>query len=256
MRDIALSARVDDRLTEPMTGDSIALGAFLRRGLTRMLEAGGLKGLALTLLPGDGAEDSAALVLEVTRMADPAASRPTALVDLWTLPLRRRGGRPLRPLDHRSDGEAESVRIALPCSPAPRPGTSPDGGAPDLSGRRILIAEDAETNQVLLRAVLAPTGAAVEVVSDGVALVERHRAEPADLILLDLHMPEMGGLEALRHIRAMKGATAAVKIVAQTAYARSADRKRALDAGADAFVAKPIVVAEFSALIGALLNGT
>jgi CheY-like chemotaxis protein len=116
------------------------------------------------------------------------------------------------------------------------------GAIPALAGRRILIAEDVATNQVLLKAVLAPTGAEVEIVGDGTALLERYALAPADLILMDLQMPGMGGIAALRRLRAQGGAGRAVPVVALTAYAGSADRKRALGAGMDAYLAKPIVV--------------
>jgi CheY-like chemotaxis protein len=59
---------------------------------------------------------------------------------------------------------------------------------------------------------------------------------------MDLQMPGMGGIAALRRLRAQGGAGRAVPVVALTAYAGSADRKRALGAGMDAYLAKPIVV--------------
>ncbi|MHA1527755.1 MAG: response regulator [Alphaproteobacteria bacterium] len=127
------------------------------------------------------------------------------------------------------------------------------GDIPDLAGRRILIAEDVATNQMLLRAVLAPTGAEIKVVTDGAAVLERHGEAPADLTLMDLQMPGMGGIAAMRRLRALGGAPGAVPVVALTAYAGSADRQLALDAGMDAYLAKPIVVAEFYDLLNRLL---
>ena len=74
------------------------------------------------------------------------------------------------------------------------PGSDPEVGLiagviPTLAGRRILIAEDVATNQFLLEAVLAPTGAEIELVADGAALLERFALAPADLVLMDLLMP-------------------------------------------------------------------
>ncbi|HUF87910.1 MAG TPA: response regulator [Thermohalobaculum sp.] len=116
---------------------------------------------------------------------------------------------------------------------------------PDLAGRRILIAEDVATNQVLLRAMLAPTGAAIETVSGGDDVLARHAEAPADLIVMDLQMPGMGGFAAARHIRDLAGKPGKVPIVTLTAHAGSADRERAARAGMDAYFSKPVVVAEF-----------
>ena len=109
------------------------------------------------------------------------------------------------------------------------------------------------SRQIIERAVWEPIVVCVEVVTDGAAVLERHREAPADLILMDLQMPGMGGIAAMRRLRALGGAAGAVPVVALTAYARSADRQLALDAGMDAYLAKPIVVAEFYDLLRRLL---
>jgi CheY-like chemotaxis protein len=149
----------------------------------------------------------------------------------------------MTPADDKNDLERQARAGSEPA------GSRNAGAIPSLAGRRILIAEDVATNQVLLRAVLAPTGAEVEIVGDGAALLERHALAPADLILMDLQMPGMGGIAAMRRLRALGAAARAVPVVALTAYARSADRKLALDAGMDAYLAKPIVVAELYDLL-------
>jgi len=117
---------------------------------------------------------------------------------------------------------------------------------PDLAGNRILVAEDVATNQVLLRAIVEPTG--------GDAVVARQAAEPADLVIMDLQMPGMGGLAAARRIRALPGAAGAVPIVALTAYTSSTDRQRAIEAGMNAYLAKPVVVAEVYDVLRRLLG--
>jgi CheY-like chemotaxis protein len=139
-------------------------------------------------------------------------------------------------------------------TPAGYPTRSREAGAiPALAGRRILIAEDVATNQVLLEALLAPTGAKVESVIDGAAVLKRHAQAPADLILMDLQMPGMGGIAAMRRLRQIGGAAGSVPVVALTAYARCADRQMALDAGMDAYLAKPVMVTEFYDLLRRLL---
>ena len=193
--------------------------------------AGGTRGLALS-------GDDAALFDAVARIS---------------IPWRR-----LMDLLHDLAREPAEVPARI-SGPQPAAGRAA-GDIPVLAGRRILIAEDVATNQMLLQAVLAPTGAEIEVVTDGAAVLERHGAAPADLILMDLQMPGMGGIAAMRRLRALGGAAGAVPVVALTAYARSADRQLALDAGMDAYLAKPIVVAEFYDLLRRLLpedgNGT
>jgi CheY-like chemotaxis protein len=133
------------------------------------------------------------------------------------------------------------------------PGIAPEpkrsGDIPSLAGRRILIAEDVETNQMLLRAILAPTGASFEIVENGAAAIERHRMEPADLILMDLLMPGVGGITALKRIRAMGGVIGAVPVLALTAYALGTDRRKAIAAGMDGYLAKPILIEEFYAAL-------
>lgn len=135
---------------------------------------------------------------------------------------------------------------------APPPAAAAEG-IPRLAGRRILVAEDVATNAFLLRAVLEPTGAAFEAVSGGDAAVARQREAPADLVVMDLQMPGTGGLVAARRIRALGGAAGAVPIVALTAHTGNADRQRALAAGMDAFLAKPLVVAELYDLLRRML---
>lgn len=125
---------------------------------------------------------------------------------------------------------------------------------PTLAGRRVLVAEDVATNRVLLRALLEAAGARVEAVESGTDVVRRHAAEPADLIVLDLQMPGMGGIAAVRRIRELSGEPARVPVIAVTAHAREEDRQRALRAGMDAYLAKPLVVSDFYTLVARLLD--
>ncbi len=162
-------------------------------------------------------------------------------------------------LETRSASAGQPAGFAEPGTTAPgptAPGTARPGTAeiPRLAGRRILIAEDVDTNQVLLRAMLEPTGAGIETVPDGDVVLARHAEDPADLILMDLQMPGMGGIAAARRIRALEGAAGAVPIIALTAYARAADRDRAMQAGMDAYISKPVVIAEFYRLVRCLLK--
>ncbi|HLZ65041.1 MAG TPA: ATP-binding protein [Aliidongia sp.] len=106
--------------------------------------------------------------------------------------------------------------------------------------RHILLAEDVIANQILVTAILEANGHAVDVVDDGVAAVSALRRTAYDLILMDIQMPIMNGIDATRAIRADEGAGRHTPIVALTANASAQDSERCLAAGMDAYVAKPI----------------
>ncbi len=106
-----------------------------------------------------------------------------------------------------------------------------------LDGLRILLAEDNDVNRALGRMMLEQLGATVEVAEDGVEAVRIGAAQPLDMVLMDMHMPRMDGLEATRHLRA-GGFTGS--IVALTAAALPEDREAARDAGMDGFATKPV----------------
>ncbi|MBW7902645.1 MAG: DUF3365 domain-containing protein [Rhodocyclaceae bacterium] len=107
-------------------------------------------------------------------------------------------------------------------------------------GRRILLAEDEPINREVALGLLEEAGLAVDVAEDGVVAVERARATRYDLILMDLQMPRMGGLEAARRIRELANG-ADVPILAMTANTYVEDRQRCAEAGMDDFVGKPVV---------------
>lgn len=112
---------------------------------------------------------------------------------------------------------------------------------PSLAGRKILIAEDNRTNQLVVRKMLDPTGAELHFVPDGQQAVEAYKAAGCDLILMDLSMPVLGGLEATRQIRAFEkdAARPACKIIALTANAQPSDVEACMAAGMDDFLSKP-----------------
>ncbi|MEQ9642576.1 MAG: response regulator [Alphaproteobacteria bacterium] len=113
-------------------------------------------------------------------------------------------------------------------------------GEPTPKGLRILLAEDNHINQVLTVTVLEREGHRVDTVGNGLEAVEAARTIPYDLVLMDVHMPELDGLEATAAIRSFEGTRARVPIVAVTANAMEGDRERFLAAGMDDYVSKPI----------------
>jgi two-component system, cell cycle response regulator DivK len=101
----------------------------------------------------------------------------------------------------------------------------------------ILIAEDVESNFLYLKAVLSKLNATIFWATNGFEAIEICENNQIDLIFMDLQMPEMNGYEATE---ILKKKFPVLPIVAQTAFAMSDDREKALDAGCDDYLAKPI----------------
>jgi len=109
------------------------------------------------------------------------------------------------------------------------------------TGLRVLAAEDNRVNQCLLIRLLEKEGHTVTMVEDGEAAVAINGKEEFDIILMDVQMPNVDGLEATRRMRSRERETGKhVPIIALTAHAMKGDRERCLEAGMDAYVAKPV----------------
>ncbi len=113
---------------------------------------------------------------------------------------------------------------------------------------RILLAEDNAVNQKLALRILEKLGYAADVAGDGLAAIAALEAARYDLVLMDVQMPELDGLEATRRIRARWGSDGP-RIVAMTANAMAEDREACLAAGMDDYLSKPIRVAELTAAL-------
>ncbi|MDQ7826180.1 MAG: PAS domain S-box protein [Candidatus Eremiobacteraeota bacterium] len=129
----------------------------------------------------------------------------------------------------------EKQESAAPAEHAPSAGKAPGGQV------SILIAEDSRESQVLLSTILKKAGHAIALAESGTAAVELFRRQDFDLVLMDLHMPEMDGLEATRRIRGLERERGSrrVPIIALTAHAMAEYRNRAFFAGMDDYLTKP-----------------
>jgi PAS domain S-box-containing protein len=115
---------------------------------------------------------------------------------------------------------------------------------------RVLVAEDSRTNAALVRTRLERLGFEVAIAPDGRQAVDKALAEPFDLVLMDIQMPQMDGYEATRALR-QKGLS--LPIVALTANALEGDRQRCLEAGCNDYLTKPFDLKELVAMLKRLL---
>ncbi|MCO6459579.1 MAG: response regulator, partial [Pirellulaceae bacterium] len=142
-----------------------------------------------------------------------------------------------------------TVTLQLPSGQAPV-SRSPGGGEP-----RILLVEDNPVNQRTVEHLLSELGLRAELATDGCQAVERLASEEFDLVLMDVQMPHLDGLEATRTIRRREGRDRHVPIVALTACAMPGDRQRCLRAGMDGYLSKPLDQDQFARTLAAFLPG-
>jgi CheY-like chemotaxis protein len=122
--------------------------------------------------------------------------------------------------------------------------------APSAASLRILLAEDSPVNQRLASALLTKRGHHVAIAGNGREAIDLLERQPFDVVLMDVQMPEVDGLEATRAIRAREqGRGGHVPIVAMTAHAMPGDREKCLEAGMDRYLTKPIQPALLHAAI-------
>ena len=128
-----------------------------------------------------------------------------------------------------------------------------DGKLADVLPLKILVAEDNTVNQKVVQQLLAHLGYRADVVANGIEVLDALERQNYDVVLMDVQMPLMDGLEATRRLRARFGERALPRVIAMTANAMPGDREKCLLAGMNSYVAKPI---EVDALRTVLMAGT
>jgi CheY-like chemotaxis protein len=161
-------------------------------------------------------------------------------------------------------GQGSRFTISLPCSELAKtagsieaadsaeidgPGPAPLPAQPSL----VLLAEDEDSVSSFLTDYLSESGYGVIIARNGAEALERAREEKPDLILMDVQMPVMNGLEATRRLRAETD-LATIPIIALTALAMPGDREQCLQAGANAYLSKPVSLKDLARVIQAQLN--
>jgi two-component system cell cycle response regulator DivK len=123
------------------------------------------------------------------------------------------------------------------------------------TGKLILLVEDNELNMRLLNDVLEAHGYAILKTGTGEEAIELARREQPDVILMDIQLPDISGLEATRRLKE-DPATQGIPVIAVTAFAMSGDERKIRDSGCDAYVPKPIMLQPFLALLERFAHGT
>lgn len=149
-------------------------------------------------------------------------------------------------------GSGSTFRVALPLPACAPP--APAQAALDtvsLEGRQVLVVDDNKVNQAVARAILEAAGAVVSLADDGVDGLDLLRAAHFDVVLMDVHMPRMDGVEALRRIRAGEAGIRSIPVLALTADAMSDECERLIAQGFDDVHPKPIQPAELMFTVAA-----
>jgi CheY-like chemotaxis protein len=156
-------------------------------------------------------------------------------------------------------GIGSTFHVAIPFLPAPTYGLPvavqihPSSKQPEVGGLRVLLAEDNAVNALLASVLLRKVGHLVTRVVTGRQALDALALHEFDLVLMDVQMPDMDGLEAMAEIRRSEARTGRhIAIVAFTAHAMAEDRKSFLDAGADGYLTKPFTPEQLHAVIASM----
>ncbi len=149
-------------------------------------------------------------------------------------------------------GHGSTFRVYLPLAAAGAPAVGETKTQLiGLEGRQILVVDDNKVNQAVARAILEATGAQVSMADDGVEALAALRESHFDVVLMDVHMPRMDGIEALRRIRAGEAGRSDTPVIALTADAMSGEGERLMGLGFDDAHPKPIQPASLMQAVAA-----
>ena len=158
-------------------------------------------------------------------------------------------------------GAGSEFTLTFLAGPASAVVAEAQSGEPDaahrrvqLRGARMLLADDNAINRQVARLFLQPYGAVITEAVNGQEALDRLGSDAFDLILLDVHMPVMDGMQAIRAIRSSGQTWSALPVIALTADAMSGDRERLIAMGMSGYVSKPIDRSELIAEIGRVLG--
>jgi signal transduction histidine kinase/AmiR/NasT family two-component response regulator len=269
---LSLTCEAAPDLPALLLGDEMRVRQIVLNLISNALkftESGGIR-VDLRAAPaadGDGGIEIAVTDTGIGMSVDQLASlfRPYAQADASTA--RKFGGTGLglaicRKLSSMMGGEigvesepdrGSTFRVWLPL-PEAEAGMAEAAEPESLPSLRILVADDNPINQAVARAVLEAAGVDVDCVSDGAQALERLRVEVFDLVLMDVHMPIMDGVEAVGRIRAGQAGRADVPIMALTADAMPGEETRLKALGFDALQHKPVQPAALINAIGQVLS--
>lgn len=267
LKDVELAIEVDPATPAWLAGDDVRVRQILRNLVSNALKFTDAGRVLVRVAP-----DGEGIVLSVSDTgvgmdAEQTARLFTPFVQGDRTITRRFGGTGLglaicRQLVQMMGGEIEvdstpgqgsTFTARLPLMAALAPGEAMDADlAMDLTGARVLVVDDNVINQTVARAILEAAGAAVATVGDGHTALARLRIEDFDVVLMDVHMPGMDGVEAVRRIRSGQGGRIDLPVVALTADAMAGDAERLLAQGFDDAHPKPIQPAGLLATVAGL----
>jgi len=273
LKGLALSARLDQDVPEILLGDPIRLEQVLSNligNAVKFTDTGdirvnvsleGRRGRHLTVCftvsdTGIGIEPGhTESIFDSFRQADSSFSKPYQGAGLGLAICRELTNLMGGSIEVESTPGAGSVFRFTAVLSLPGDASDEDGGAPgEAAGREgldILVAEDNPHNRHVFKEFLTSLGHTVRAAGDGEEALRFFAEQPFDLAFMDVQMPRMDGLEAVRRLRAgdCGARAAATPVVALTAYAMSGDRERFLDAGMTDYLAKPLKLEALSAAV-------